>query len=267
MEHARPPPALSSGGAMDENWKDWKRQFLIFLKASGIANKPTDVRANILLNLIGPVGMTVFKNFTFDDPDDEENVEILIEKFEDHFSPRKTEVHERYIFFSSVRQQSETIPHYVQTLKKKASTCNFGGLTESLIRDKIISDVKNKELRKIFLEEKDLSLSRAVEMWEQNESISKLSMSKELQQKPSHNAADNYLNNKTSNCANCNTCHEPGRCPAWGQQCENCAMQNHFTAVCKKPAVKKVNMHPIIQYDLQQQFYAPFCPKIQSFVS
>nr|XP_046469519.1 uncharacterized protein LOC124212924 isoform X3 [Neodiprion pinetum] len=181
MEHARPPPALSSGGAMDENWKDWKRQFLIFLKASGIANKPTDVRANILLNLIGPVGMTVFKNFTFDDPDDEENVEILIEKFEDHFSPRKTEVHERYIFFSSVRQQSETIPHYVQTLKKKASTCNFGGLTESLIRDKIISDVKNKELRKIFLEEKDLSLSRAVEMWEQNESISKLNTAKAFQ--------------------------------------------------------------------------------------
>ncbi|XP_046605731.1 uncharacterized protein LOC124298134 isoform X1 [Neodiprion virginianus] len=242
MEHARRPPELSSVGAMDENWKDWKRQFLIFLKASGNADKPADMRASMLLNFIGPVGLTVLKNFTFDDPDDEENVEILIEKFENHFSPRKTEVHDRYIFFSSVRQHSETIPHYVQTLKKKASTCNFGGLTESLIRDKIILDVKNKELRKFLFEEKDLSLSRAVEMWEvcqQTESISKLCMPKELQQKPSHNAADNYLNNKTSNCANCNTCHEPMQCPAWGQRCENCGMLNHFTAVCNKPPVKK----------------------------
>ncbi|XP_046734955.1 uncharacterized protein LOC124404666 [Diprion similis] len=245
MEYAQKPPALSSEGSMSENWVDWKQQFLIFLKASGIADKPTDVKASILLNLIGPVGMKVFKKFIFHHPADKENVDILMEKFDDHFSPRKTEVHDRYIFFSSTRQKSETIRQYVETLKEKANCCNFGVLTETLIRDKLVLDMKNKDLRKHLFEQKYLSLSQVIDLWEKcehTELISKLCISKELLEKQSYKAADKNLSKKTWNCIKCNTSHEPKQCPAQGKKCENCGMYNHLTACCNKPAALKNNL-------------------------
>lgn len=99
---------------MATNWKYWKHQFQVFLKASGKINEPTDVKACLLLNLIGPVGEQAHRNFDDDSPED---LDILIKKFDDHFDPKATETQERYTFFSSVRRETETIDQYIKTLK------------------------------------------------------------------------------------------------------------------------------------------------------
>ena len=52
-----------------------------------------------------------------------------VEKFEAYCSQQVNETYER---------QAETIEHYVTELRIKASTCNFGALADSTIRNQLV---------------------------------------------------------------------------------------------------------------------------------
>lgn len=118
-QFARPPQELSSDGPMDVNWRSWKQQFLIFLKASGAVNKDQDYKASLLMNLMGSVGQQVFQNFNFESPRDLENMDIIIEKFDNYYDPKKSEAYERNLFWTSRKKNEDSIDEYVKELKVK----------------------------------------------------------------------------------------------------------------------------------------------------
>lgn len=116
-QFARRPDELSSKGPMDVNWRNWKQQFLIFLKASGALDKPTDVKASLMMNLIGQAGLEIFHTFTFDPPSESEDLDLLMKKFDDYFDPKKSEAHERYVFFTSVKKNGDSLEQYISEMR------------------------------------------------------------------------------------------------------------------------------------------------------
>lgn len=115
--HARAPDPLTNDGDMANNWQNWKEDFLIFMKVTGYIDKSDEIRANLLKNRIGKIGIEVIQNMYFDDPQDKDNMDILIAKLEQHFNPPKNEVVERFYFFSMTRKQRESIEQHVNNLK------------------------------------------------------------------------------------------------------------------------------------------------------
>lgn len=115
--HARAPDPLAMGDDMASNWHSWKEDFIIFMKITEYIDKPNEIRANFLKNRIGKVGIDAIQSFTFDKPEDKDDMDILIAKLEEHFNPPKKEVVERYHFFSRAKKQNETIEQYINILK------------------------------------------------------------------------------------------------------------------------------------------------------
>ena len=72
------------------------------------------------------------------------------------------------MFFTRVQGKSESIDAYVTDLKNKAKDCEFGTLTDSLIRDCIVCGVTNYQVRARLLREPDLSLNKAVDICRAN---------------------------------------------------------------------------------------------------
>lgn len=101
---------------MKENWKDWIHQFLIFLDASKLVDESQDAKGVLLLHHIGPAGVRVHRNFVFENPNDSQNLDILINKFDNHFRSIATKTRERYVFFST-KHEAQTIDEYVKLLK------------------------------------------------------------------------------------------------------------------------------------------------------
>jgi hypothetical protein len=64
-----------------------------------------------------------------------------------------------------MRSQSseETIDSYVTDLKHKAKDCEFGDLTDSLIRDRIVCGIRDDNVRARLLREADLTLEKAID--------------------------------------------------------------------------------------------------------
>lgn len=115
--HARAPDPLSNKGDMAKNWHRWKEDFVIFMKVTGYINKPDQDRANILKNRIGKIGIDAIEDISFDNPQDRDNMDILIRKLEEYFDPPKNEIVERYSFFTMKKKQNESIEQYINDLR------------------------------------------------------------------------------------------------------------------------------------------------------
>ena len=137
MDHFQLPEALSLQGNLADNWRRWKQRFQLHMTASGKNKNSDEVKTATLLHLAGPDALEVFNTFSFETPGDEKKVDKVLEKFDAHCEPRKNITWERHVFNTRNQQPGETIDQYVTDLRNKAKTCEFGELTESLIKDRI----------------------------------------------------------------------------------------------------------------------------------
>ena len=73
-------------------------------------------------------------------------------------------VYERYILNMCVQQSEESVQSYVTRLRKLAASCEYGVLTDDLIRDRLVIGLKNQGDKVRLLREKTLDLQKAVQM-------------------------------------------------------------------------------------------------------
>ena len=133
MDHQRPPGTLNLEGNLAESWRVWIQKFEIYLIASGISEKSEKVQCATFLHVAGDDALKVFNTFEFDE--DVDGLEGLKELFRMYCEPRKNVTYQRHLFNTRVQGNAESIDAYVTDLKNKARDCEFGDLTESLIRD------------------------------------------------------------------------------------------------------------------------------------
>lgn len=158
------PNEIQWNGNMSDNWKFFVQKFKIYLIASKNSLEQSAFQVALLLNIIGDRALKVFNNFTFDKTEDKENIDIVLKKFEDYFMPEKNVTYERHMFFLREKRNGESIDSYVTELRDLCSTCEFGQISDSLIKDQIILGIKDRVIKDRLLRIKDLDLSKAVEV-------------------------------------------------------------------------------------------------------
>ena len=257
MERLQPPGVLNLSGNLSENWRRFKQQFQIYLIATGIDQKEDKIKASTFLHVIGPEALEIFNTFTFQNQDDKEKLQPIMDKFETYCNPRKNITYARHVFNMRNQQTGENIDAYVTDLKNKAKLCEFGDLQESLIRDRIVCGVKTDTVRARLLREPDLSLRKAIDICRAAETsetqMKSLSDEKSLdflrkkgQSRPKHEKGKKRTQltrkEETSmyNCRKCGYKHEKRKCPAYGKKCNNCQRSNHFAKMCKRQKIYAV---------------------------
>ena len=158
MDKLQPPGPLNLQGNLAENWRKWKQQFQLFSSASGLSEKDKKVQSAMLLHLAGEEALEIYNTFTWDSDGDENKVNTIMAKFEAYCNPRKNITWERHVFNTRNQQMGEMIDQYVTNLKTKAKSCEFGTLTDSLIRDRIVCGIIDDHTRSRLLREPGLTL-------------------------------------------------------------------------------------------------------------
>ena len=95
-------------------------------------------RTAILLTCIGLGALDVIDAMEFDTEDQRKDPEIIRMKIENVFNRRDQET-------------NESVDAYVTALRKLAKTCNYGSLTDSLIRDRMVVGISDNSARKKLL--------------------------------------------------------------------------------------------------------------------
>ncbi|CAK9824525.1 hypothetical protein ANTRET_LOCUS2681 [Anthophora retusa] len=250
-----PPSPLTKSGNITYNWRTWKTDFMIYMKASQSFGKPNDVKAYMLRNYIGEFGQHVIEKTATEDAKHLYNMDLLIHKLDKYFVSNN-EIQERHKFFTMQKREKESIINYAITLKRMAKTCNFGNMKDDLIRDKILADIKDKQLLQKLFETECLNLSTLTFTWQEHmRNVPKYKLNKGNsnvrfnQHERNIDKTRKDMPQHRGCCWRCDTRHPAKSCPAWGIKCSTCNTYNHYTSCCRPHPTNK-DSHPASIHDI-----------------
>ncbi|KAJ8038504.1 hypothetical protein HOLleu_15949 [Holothuria leucospilota] len=253
-----PSPLEMSDRNLSKAWTKFHQNFTNFELATGIKEKGDAIRIATLLSVIGQEAVDTFNTFIFP-TGDETKFEKVLEKFENHCKGKKNTTYERYMFNCRNQQAGENIDSFVTALKALAESCEFGELKDSLILDRVILGISDRQLKQQLLRTEVLTLDKAIGIIRTaaaasaqldhmtSESSEVHALSKHSQNRsgkpkythvntPKHPTGSSSRNksSKKGICRNCGGAFpHDGDCPAKGKRCNFCKKLNHFSKVCR----------------------------------
>ncbi|CAG9832705.1 unnamed protein product [Diabrotica balteata] len=166
--------------------------------------------------------------------DEGKNSGKVIQAFEEYCKALRNETYNRYKFFNRSQGEDEEFDRFLTDIKMLAKLCNFGVLEDSLVRNKIVSGIRDQTMQERLLRVPNLTLRKAETHCITSEA-SKFQL-KDLRREMEVNSLrcrgnnsfkndairnigadnNNTSNNQDYNCLKCGRRHGPRSCPAYG---------------------------------------------------
>lgn len=270
MQNLTPPTPLQLQGNKAEQWKKWKQRWANYCIASGLSTKQAAIQTATFLHVIGEEGMDIFNTFKWEAEGDQSRLETILQRFEEYFVPKKNITFERHIFNSRHQREGETIDDFVKELKTIVKGCEYGDLTESIVKDRIVAGLNDSKLRERLLEKSQLNLDEAIQILKAAEASKAHAQTftqvnargptlsvevmkakpkghyqnnqrKEYRQEPKNGErfnnrgsnSNSYRHTNLDLCRQCGRKHLPRNCPAYNVICHACKGRNHFARMCR----------------------------------
>lgn len=227
--------------------------------ATDMASQSKKRRAAVFLACIGTEAYETFQVLDFEDESHREDIDKVITAFQKHFVGEVNVTYERYVFNKRVQETGEPFDIFVSELRKLVRTCDYGGLEESMVRDRIVVGIRDDATRRKLLQTRKLTLQMTVDICKASEvafmqlramtsttddvnTVDKHSEAGHRSKSRTRQSArqDNRQGNARRKCKYCGREHEMKKdaCPAYGKTCNKCSGKNHFASVCKSRSEK-----------------------------
>ncbi|UYV77782.1 hypothetical protein LAZ67_15002242 [Cordylochernes scorpioides] len=149
----------------------WRKRFELYLVVSGMKKKEEADKIDLFMYLMGDRADDIFSTVKFEKEEEATKIESVLKAFDSHFYVRKNIIYERAKFNSRIQEDREPVDEFITSLCKLADSCEFEGLHEQLIRDRIVVGVRDKALSERMQLASELTLEMAVKMVRQQEAV------------------------------------------------------------------------------------------------
>ena len=175
-----PAPMKVSGDRIN-NWEFFRQQWEDYELATGLDKHPEAIRLATLRSVMEKDCLQIFLNLKLTE-EEASSVNSSLAALAAYFKPKTSVVYERYLFNSSTQGPDEGIDEFVNRLRKQASSCKFGTLTDEMIRDRIVIGLQDRNTKLRLLKEEDLDLNKTVNICRASEIASRQLKSMKLGQ-------------------------------------------------------------------------------------
>ncbi|UYV83365.1 K02A2.6-like [Cordylochernes scorpioides] len=208
--------------------------FEIFAIAVNLESMPLVRQQAILKHIAGEKTVMIYKTFHISENDTYPNVKEMLDMLTNHFKLFRNTIQRRNAFFTCVQKERLGIMEFVTELKHLAQECEFENLTESLIRDRLIIGILDREVKRKLLEDPQLTLPRAISIAMISEStcsqVASLNEQKMIEKIEKRNWVKDRIRMENA---------EAGP-SAYGKKCNACGKTNHFTVVCRTKRIRNL---------------------------
>ena len=125
-------------------------------------------------------------------------LEDFFKTCKDCFEKPKNETLDRFKFLSCKQKENETLRQFWNELNGLAAKCNFGTITESLVKDVFIVNMNNKDVQQKLCTEPKSTIADTIQFAISNEEGALRQQSFEKMDKPNIKPEPNEINNITS---------------------------------------------------------------------
>ncbi|UYV62131.1 hypothetical protein LAZ67_1007944 [Cordylochernes scorpioides] len=268
MAQIQPPETFDF--STPNEWPKWRKRFERYLVVSGMKKKEEADKIDLFMYLMGDRADDIFRTFKFEKQEEATKIDSVLKAFDSHFCVRKNIIYERAKFNSRIQEDREPVDEFITSLYKLADSCEFEGLHEQLIRDRIVVGVRDKALSERMQLDSELTLEKAVKMVRQQEAVRQQQVdlqrpstsqkvnqvkfnskkqSPKQQQQPSRKKEKSAKTR--SRCPKCGgfTHREGQACRAEGQKCNLCSKTGHFANFCPDKQAKTAEVKAVSELD------------------
>ena len=164
MDQLKPPGNLDfESPDLEYVWKKWREDITLYLDLTTKTDQK-ERKVKLFLYLIGSKGREIYETMQFEKEEKDRTLDELIQSFGEYCDPKKNETVERHKFFTRNQESRETFDKYLTELRLLEKTCDFGTLSDSLLRDRIVCGLSSSTLRERLLREPNLNLKQGIDI-------------------------------------------------------------------------------------------------------
>ena len=163
-----PPESFSFSSP--EEWPRWIRRYERFRQSSDLHRKSNETQVNNLIYCMGDQADDVLRSFNMVEEDKKVYKEVK-ERFEKHFVKRRNTIYERAKFNQRRQEDCESADSFITSLYCLVEHCQYGDLTEEMIRDRIVAGIRDRKLSEKLQLDAELTLEKAMLMVRQTEVV------------------------------------------------------------------------------------------------
>ena len=151
-------------------WPKWRRRFAQYLAATGLESEGDTRKISTLLYCMGEEGDDVLTSMNITAAG-RKKFDTVLSKFDAFFDVRKNVIYERARFNQRNQKEGETAEQYITVLYGLIETCNYSGLKEEILRDRLVVGIRDKKMSQKLQVMADLTLERAKKEIRQKEAV------------------------------------------------------------------------------------------------
>ena len=236
-------------------WQKWKRRFEQYRQASGLAEESDERQVSTLLYCMGEDAEETLSS-TDISSDDRKKFDTVFGKFDAFFKVRKNVIFERARFNRRSQRPDESVEQFITSLYSLADSCDYGGLREEMIRDRIVVGIRDQSLSERLQLDARLTLESAKTLVRQREAVRE--QQSLLRNSPKQELSVDFVKGKpprrtsfkpthkfqsadSSKCFRCGKAPHPRHlCPAKEAVCHKCKKKGHYSLQCRSKAITEV---------------------------
>ncbi|UYV79919.1 K02A2.6-like [Cordylochernes scorpioides] len=231
-------------------WPKWRKRFERYLVVSGMKKKEEAVKIDLFMYLMGDRADDIFRTFKFEKEEEATKIDSVLKAFDSHFCVRKNIIYERAKFNSRIQEDREPVDEFITSLYKLADSCEFEGLHEQLIRDRIVVGAVKMVRQQEAVRQQQVDLQRPSTSQKVNQvKFNSKKQSPKQQQQPSRKKEKSAKTR--SRCPKCGgfTHREGQACRAEVQRCNLCSKTGHFANCCPDKQAKTAEVKAVSELD------------------
>ena len=221
-----------------EDWTSYTERLQEYFIANGLEDAAK--KKAVLLSIVGAETYQLMRNLTAPAKPTEKSFDQLVKLVEEHHHPAPSVILQRFKFASRRQKPGESIATFVSELRRLSEHCNYGQTLDEMLRDRVVCGIADGRLQRRLLAEPELTLKKAVELAQAQETADQ--GAQHLQQKQPQSGQMNNLTKSLqpalqhgqTTCYRCRgTNHLATECRFKDAICRNCSKMGHIARACR----------------------------------
>lgn len=241
-----------------EDWDLYVERLAYYFAANDIKDK--EKQKAILLSVIGADSYKLLRNLVVPATPADKSLDELVEVMKEHQNPTPSAIVQRYKFNSRNQMPKEGVADFVAELRQIAKHCDYQDKLDEMLRDRLVSGLRNERIQRRLLAEPDLTFKKAKDIAVGMETAEKNSHLLADQTKVTNNGTVNQLRKgkhptktqETKECFRCGGKHTASTCKFKDATCYKCSKKGHITRVCRSKVSKGNDTKPKEQWPRQK---------------